>query len=193
MGWRGTIRSIVAAQRRSEREATRRHRELAKLDKLQAKRQALEAVQHEVNLYDNYIELLRSIHKECSPTFDWFALRNAPEPIHPVATSHRETAARQACDTYIPSFWDRLFRRVDARRSKLTKAISIAQQADAADFTAASAQFETAHRDWVDRTAFAQRILAGDGNAYLEAIEEVNPFGEIRGLGSTFRFTLEQR
>jgi len=37
MGWRGTIRSIAAAQRRAERESVRRHREYARQQHLAAK------------------------------------------------------------------------------------------------------------------------------------------------------------
>jgi hypothetical protein len=42
MGWRGALRSIVAAQRAAEREGQRRQRLLEKAEKLQARLEALQ-------------------------------------------------------------------------------------------------------------------------------------------------------
>lgn len=61
MGWKGTLRSIRAAQRRAEREAQRRRRELERQRKQLEKMRELERAAYEVQVYENYIDLLREV------------------------------------------------------------------------------------------------------------------------------------
>ena len=56
MGYKSVLRSVAAAQRRSEREARRRQREFARKQKQVAKMQELERARFEVEQYENYIE-----------------------------------------------------------------------------------------------------------------------------------------
>lgn len=71
MGWKGTIRSIQAAQRRAERESRRRQRELEKQRQQLEKMQELERAAYEVEVYENHIDLLLSVHKECGTIWNW--------------------------------------------------------------------------------------------------------------------------
>lgn len=66
MGWKGTLRSLAAAQRRAEREAKRRQRELERQRKQLEKMEELELAAYEVQTFENYVDLLQSVHKECS-------------------------------------------------------------------------------------------------------------------------------
>ena len=40
----------------------------------------------------------------------------------------------------------------------------------------------------VEAVALAERIMSGDSDAYIEAINDTEPFSEIEGLGSELRF-----
>ncbi len=83
MGWKGTIRSIGAACRAAERDAKRRQRELERQQKQYEKMQELEQAAYEVDVYQNHIDLLQSIHKECSSPVDWKITASASEPEKP--------------------------------------------------------------------------------------------------------------
>ena len=84
MGWKGTVRSIGAAIRAAERDAQRRQRELERERKHYAKMQELEQAAYEVEVYKNRIELLTSVHKECSAQIDWKSIVDSGPPATPL-------------------------------------------------------------------------------------------------------------
>ena len=45
--------------------------------------QELEQAAYEVDVYENEIELLQSVHKECTDLVDWKKVASAPEPSKP--------------------------------------------------------------------------------------------------------------
>jgi uncharacterized membrane protein YkoI len=96
MGWKGTLRSMEASARKSERNSQRRQRELQKRQAQYAKMEALEQAAYEVEVYDNQIEVLLSVHKECGEEIDWSSFTNRAEPVQPQLASSSEAQAR-AC------------------------------------------------------------------------------------------------
>ena len=80
MSWRGTIRAIEATERRAQRDAQRRFRELQRQAKEHAKLSALEQARLEVETYDNRIEVLLSVHKEPSVSTDGKRMSKIAEP-----------------------------------------------------------------------------------------------------------------
>ena len=64
MGWKGTLRAISAMNSSSERDARKRQNELTKRRNQLEKMEELEKAKYEVELYENRLELLLSIHKE---------------------------------------------------------------------------------------------------------------------------------
>jgi hypothetical protein len=192
MGWRGTIRAIGAAQRRAERSAARRHRDLERQHKQHTKMLEREEAAYEVDVYNNYIEILRTVHRDCADTWNWRALADSPPPNPPVRTRAHEAAAQLALEKYQPSLVDRLFGRTDAKRAALEEAVLLAKRRDDEVYARSVQEDEVAHRDWEDTRKLAQRVLAGDVSAYLETITEVNPFGEIGALGSSVDFQVHE-
>ena len=71
MSVKGTMRSIIAAQRRAERELLKRQRELEKQRKQLEKMEEIERATYEVEVFDNHIDIITSIHKDCSDPWDW--------------------------------------------------------------------------------------------------------------------------
>ena len=67
MGWVRTVKSINATVKRMERESQKRQRELQRQEKAYAKMEALEQASYEVSVYENYLELIQSVHKESTP------------------------------------------------------------------------------------------------------------------------------
>jgi len=180
MGWRGTLRSIQAAQRRAEREALRRQRELERQRKQLEKMRELERAAYEVQVYENYIDVLLSVHKECSDDWDWMAILSAHETGEPVRSYDREELARARLDDFKPGFTDNLMGRAEAKRAKLVGAVEETRQADEQEYQIALEAY--AVRD------IASRILAGDFRAFIDAIRQTNPFSDINELGSSIEF-----
>lgn len=188
MGWRGTIRAIGAAQRRAERAAVRRQHELERVRKQHAKSAALEQAAYEVDVFQNHVQVLRSMHRDCNPPLDWRTIRNAAPPAEPVRRSERTNAAQRLLNTYEPGWLDRLLGRAEQKRAAFQAAVAAAQKQDEDDYAAALAEHFRQREDWADSRRLAEAVLSGDPRAYLEVIEGMAPFAEITGLGSSVQF-----
>lgn len=118
MGWKGTVRSIGAAVRAAERDAKRRQRDLEKRQKQYAKMQELEQAAYEVEAYENHIEIIQSLHKECSDPINWQNIASSQEPKRPENSKKHEKAARTKAENYKPGFIDRLLKREEKKSDR---------------------------------------------------------------------------
>ena len=191
MGWRGALRSIEAAGRRAERDARRQHNELVRQQKQYHKMLVREQAALEAQLYGNRVELLRSMHKESGPVWDWKGIKESPAPIPPVQKHDRERNAQLALDNFQPSFWDKLFRKAEAKRKLLTDAIEDAKAEDAREYLESVGRYQQEREEWQEKRDIAQRVLDGDLAAYREVFEEIAPFSEISDLGSSVQFRFD--
>ena len=72
---------MEAAERRQQREAMKRLRELERQAKEQAKLSQQEQARLEVERYENRLEVLLSLHKEYGGPWDWSSIAaNLPPP-----------------------------------------------------------------------------------------------------------------
>jgi hypothetical protein len=188
MGWKGALRSMEAAARRTERESRRQHNELFRQQKQLQKMLEREQAAFEVQLHENRIDLLRSIHKECGPEWDWRSAHSAPSPAPPPRSHTREQNAQLALDSFEPSLWDKLFRRVEAKKQSLKSAVEQAQDAEAREYLEALSKHQRDAAEWQERREIAGRVLSGEIQAFKEVIEEIGPFSEISELGSGVSF-----
>ena len=95
MGYQATIRAMQAAERRQQRDAQKRFRELERQTKEQAKLSAIEQARLEVETFENQLEVLLSIHKEQGETWDWTAIAASLPPVCPQRHSRNEQRAKQ--------------------------------------------------------------------------------------------------
>ena len=102
MGWKGTMRSIQAAARAAERDARRRQRELERRQKELATMEELERARYEVQVHENRIDVLRSVHKECGKPWDWQSVRSSRPPQEPTERRPHEKAAQAVLEGYEP-------------------------------------------------------------------------------------------
>jgi len=165
-GSTGKKRTAQAYRKRSELE--NRLREYEKM-------QELERAKLEVELYENKIELIQSIHKESSDLVDWVKLQNSQPPFPPGMPGPKEAAARAALDRYKPSFLDKLLRRGERKRAELARKVAEAKAEDELDY-----------QSWQETTELAKRIAGGDTKAYLQVIEAMDLFGDLASFGSRF-------
>jgi len=192
MGWKGTVRSLQASARRAERNAHRRQRELEKLQKEFDKMEALEQAAYEVEVYENHIDLLLSMHRECAEPVQWKRILSTPEPKQPLKARALEQAAHAASATYRPSFWARLFKLERRQREALLVKISVAAAEDERLFQVEFDEWKAAHDDWAEERDIALRILNGDRQAKLDAIEAFKSLEEISHLGSSIQMIVHE-
>lgn len=188
MGWKGTLRSIAATHRRIERESKRRQRELERQRKQIARMQELEQAAYDVQVYENYIEVLTSVHKDCGEGWDWAKIQASAPPEKPVRQGIFEKRAQNRLDAYRPSVMDKILQRVESKRQKLIKAVEAGKRKDEDLYLETLKKYEKEYADWEVTHTLAVRILSGDKEAYIEAISRINPFREISELGSSVEF-----
>lgn len=192
MGWKGTVRSLQASARRSERNAHRRQRELVKREKEYAKMEALEQAAYEVDVYENHIDILLSMHKECAEPVKWKRLLSNPEPRQPVKNCALEQQATHAATTYRPNFLARIFKLEARQRVALADKIDAAKAEDERQYRAQVGEWSAAHAEWAEQRDIAIRILDGDRQAKLDAIEAFESFAEISHLGSAIQMIVHE-
>ncbi len=188
MGWKGTVRSLGALAKRLEREARRRKRELEKKQKELAQMQERERAAYEVEVYQNHIDVLKSLHKDCSHPVDWLGLSKISPPEEPKYSDANEKIAQEALDNYSPSFLDKVFRLSKIKKKTLMDNILKAKQKD-------EEEYREAHRKYMEESEhcrtiieIADRVLKGEPGAYIEAVNEMEPFEEIKELGAGINF-----
>lgn len=178
MGWKGNVRSVKAAIRASERESARRQRELEKQRKQQAKMQEIEYASVEVEIYENYIELIQSIHKDSSNLIDWQAILTSPKPEEPKLLNHHESSFK-------PKLVNKLLRNQDkAKQKEIEK--------DHAQYEARITEWKQEVSDWEQGQYFASKLYNSEHKVKLEIIEFINPFSEIEKIGSHLTFVIDE-
>ncbi|GMV41593.1 MAG: hypothetical protein AMXMBFR64_33090 [Myxococcales bacterium] len=187
-----TLRALAAASRRAERESARRYRERERNMRESAKLAEKDRARHEVELHDALIETLVSVHKDCSDPIDWKSLRDAAAPALPDRSSKNEDGARIELEGYRPGLFTRLFGLTARQRAKLEAAITEGRAMDDAAYRAACAAHDEQRAEWQEQRDLAARVLAGDLDAYVTVIQEMNPFAEIAGLGSSVSFSSDE-
>ena len=192
MGWKGTVRSIGAAVRAAERAEKRRQRELEKLHKQYEKMEALEQAAYEVEVYENEIEVIQSLHKECGEKINWVGIEKSESPTRPVNRRERTEQAVQDENDYVPGFIDKLFKRVEKKKSALKETVVQAVADDEVEYEARVSSWEVKCIDWKQKVELSRLILEGDREAKFELITDINPFAEIANLGSSLEISVKE-
>ena len=192
MGWKGTVRSIGAAVRAAERDAKRRQRELDQRRKQYEKMQELEQAVYEVEVFENHIELIKSLHKECSSPINWETIADSVEPEKPVYSNELEKKAKEKSENYKPGFFAKLLKREESQRKKLETNILNAKEQDNKDYTEKLKEWESNWSEWNEKTDLAKQVLDGNDEAKIHVIKEFDPFSEISTLGSSLSISKEQ-
>ncbi|MEB0007235.1 hypothetical protein QN375_17310 [Pseudomonas sp. MH9.2] len=154
--------------------------------------EALEQAAYEVDVYENHIDILLSMHKDCAEPVKWKRLLSNPEPRQPLKSGTLEQEATHAAATYRPNFWARLFKLEARQRVVLIGKIGAAQAEDERQYQAQFDEWKTAYSEWAEERDIAIRILDGDRQAKLDAIEAFESFEEISHLGSAIQMIVHE-
>ena len=179
---------MEAASRRAERESQRRYRQLQRDEKQRAKMEAQQQAAYEVEVFENQIERLLSVHKESPEAWDWNDIYNTPPPAAPERSSGREANALAQLSSFTPGFLDKLLGRVDTKRQALQQAVEAAKAEDEQEYQRLYQDYYQRYTDWEERRQLAWRILQGDTQAYVDALVDFNPFADISELGASLDF-----
>jgi hypothetical protein len=188
MSTRGLLRTIAASQRKAERESLKKKRELERRLKQVEKLQEIEQVAYEVEVFENHIDLITSIHKDCSDSWDWEKIRKSKSPTEPKKPDHHEKSAQSNLEMYKPKFFDKLLNRDSPKRIELSLKISEGKKRDEAEYNEAYKKYKLEYANWESMTNLAEKIVNRDEKAYVDAIYQADPFNEINQLGSEINF-----
>lgn len=177
------IKELETSRRRSEREEQKRQKELQRRAKESAKLTALEQARLEVETYENTIDLLLSVHKDCGEVWDWRALASVPPPMQPARQAHAEFKARRTA----------IALSVRGEPLKIREQAQVildkAHRDDESELREATDAYHSDLAEWEHMKALAMRILNNDGDGFIEALQECSPLSEIGHLGSSMVFT----
>ncbi|BBH46683.1 hypothetical protein KU43P_31600 [Pseudomonas sp. KU43P] len=139
---------------------------------------------------------IRSMANSMQPTtvepVKWKEILSKPEPKPLVKSGALEQAAMQASATYRPNFWAKLFKLESRQRAALIAKIATAATEDERLFQAQFEEWKAQHSDWSEERDIALRILDGDRQAKLDAIEAFESFEEITHLGSSIQMIVHE-
>lgn len=170
----------LGSRGRTRRAAAQKRRELVNQQKEMEKMLELDRARFEVEEFENRLDVITSVHKDCSEDFNWLTIKDSPPPFEMGGVGPNEKRAIDNLESFKPSWRDRLFNRVEIHKQVFYEEIGAAKQRDQEDY-----------REWEILQASAAKILDGDVDTYQEIIREFAPFEEISDLGSRVQITCQ--
>lgn len=167
-----------------ERASAQRQRQLALQQKNLARMQDRERAAYEVEVFENTVDVLTSVHKESAELVDWEALAAADPPGPPVRSTESSANARRDLDEYQPRGLDKIGGRSEKKRQALELAVADAQRREEETYTSALSEHETHLKDHNEVQEIARGVLDGSAESYLEAVRKFSRFKDMRALGS---------
>ena len=146
---------MEAASRRAERESQRRYRQLQRDEKQRAKMEVRQQAAYAVEVFENQIERLLSVHKEAPELWDWNGIYNSPPPTAPERSSGREANVLAQLNSFTPGFLDKLLRRVDTKLHALQQAVEAAKAEDEQEYQRLYQDYYQRYTEWDERRQLA--------------------------------------
>ncbi|MGB5684374.1 MAG: hypothetical protein WBM35_01080, partial [Candidatus Electrothrix sp.] len=157
MGWKGAVRSIGAAVRAAERDAKRRQRELEKQQKHYEKMQELERAAYEVEIFENHIEIIKSLHKECSNQIDWKKISLSRQPVKPTFSKLNEEKAKLKVSTYRPGFFDKVLKQTEKKKENLVKEVRSSVYKDKREYKESTSEWTRKISSWKENVRLSKK------------------------------------
>lgn len=178
----GTGMSYTTSSRSYKSSAYSRNNELKRRQREQAKMQELERNQLEVELFENKLDMIKSIHKECDEKINWAYVERLAPPfrLDSGEKGKNELDAIDKLNNYKPNFFDKLMKKQDKKIEELQRNIEIAKKEDKEDYLS-----------WKNTVEVAKRINQRDVDTYFQVIDEFRPLDDLLEFGSDFEFFVE--
>lgn len=147
------------------------------------KEQEIQQNQLLVQEYENYIDVIRSVHKECDEPIDWVNINNMEPPFIMGTKGPKQLEAEDKFYNFKPNLIDKMLKTGgEKRKQKLWDAIAVAQQED-----------DEAYSNWQSMNEFSTSILNGNIDSYYMAIDEASPFEDLLEYGSDFEIGTDDK
>ncbi len=189
---KGFIRSYGAAVRRAERDQQRRARESAKRYKEQLKQEEIANSAEAVENYNEYVEIIQSIHKNCTEEIDWNRIKKSPKPEDPKRTIFHEAEAQERLNNFRPSIMDKMFGSSSKKIARLENQVEEAKKKDDKDYGLAKKQYLEELEDWELLQKLANGLQKGNPKSFEETLQYFNPFSDIGELGTRIEFSISE-
>lgn len=188
----GAIRSYGATVRRMEREQQRKARESAKRFKEQQKLQEIENAQQAVSDWENYVDTIQSLHKNCTEPIDWNQIENTEKPIEAIHQIKNEVIAKAKLDNFKPSILDKLFGSTQKKINRFKGLIEQAALKDKKEYDINYKEYLDELNNWQELQEISMGIKNKETDFYLKALQYFNPFSDIDELGTKISFNFKQ-
>jgi hypothetical protein len=158
-------------------EAFLRYKEIAFRKKEIERCNEFEKARLAVDIFENTIERIRSIHTAASDPIDWTVVRDSKLPYNKPKgeIGPLEKEALIQLNNYRPNFLTRLVGKYGRELQKLKEHVYRSRDIDILEYQA-----------WVRDVRIAAKVIAGDLNAYFRIVNEFSPFEEMLEFGSCF-------
>ena len=149
-------------------------------EKIRAKEEGVERARLEVEMFENTLDMIKSIHIECDDQVDWEEVKRRPTPLDNQGRGSNESNVLMEIEQYKPSVIDKLFKKSEKKLKELQLRLTSAKKLDQEEFAR-----------WQKMISTADRICKGDIEAYLEVIEDFAPLDDLLDFGSGFEFFID--
>ncbi|MCK5149417.1 hypothetical protein KAJ87_00635 [Candidatus Pacearchaeota archaeon] len=173
MGWKGVIQELERSSKRAQKQRERQF-------KYEQKMTQIEDCKKEVSCYENHLNSLISFHLEEVNFFDWKKKLSDKKPNEPTKKNIHESEAIKEQKLYAPSFFDKTFSRIEKKKKKLSYNVDLAKTKDDLEYKQSKKDFLKEYTDWKKFNSLAKGVLAGNLKFYIEAIEEIKPFSNVK-------------
>jgi hypothetical protein len=187
--FRGFIRTAGAYARRAEREQQRRVRETTKKFKEQQKNEQIHNGQKAVIEWNNYVEMIQSLHKDCSEEINWQDILNIPRPIEPTIYSKNEDLALLKLQNFKPNFFHKFLNLTQKRIDRLERAIVDAKNKDNEEYNLTKKDYEEELKEWELLNEIALGVQNRKNEYFEKAIDYFKPFNELKEIGTMINFS----
>ncbi|HDR8435432.1 DUF4236 domain-containing protein [Bacillus thuringiensis] len=171
----------LSSGRKYKTSAYQRRNELARQQREIEKMQELERHRLEVEMFENRLQMIHSIHKECDEIVNWEEIQKRQAPFKQGTVGPKEKIANNELDNYKPSFFSKILKQDEKKKQELLNKIEEAKKEDLEDY-----------KSWERMVHVAQKIVNKDIDTYLEVIEEFAPLDDLTEFGSGFEFFVEE-
>jgi hypothetical protein len=183
MGWRGTLKSMAAASRRSAKNAERRYKEQQKIETYENAISALKA-------WENYLDGLMAIHIDLADSIDWTQILSSKRPIEPTRTTVKADEAQLKIESFKPSMFNVFKGGSQKIRSKLEIDLEVAIKADEGAYHSKLDDFERDLVEWYEDRALAKKILDNDLDAQKGVLDEYLNGSLRENIGTSIEFEI---
>lgn len=185
-----SIRPANASYKNSAREIERRFKEVTKHYQQKLDQQVTRENDAAIITYNEYIDMLCSVHEEYNELLDWDSFMNERKPIAPVFWPIWENEAQFNLRKYEPTFLEVVTgqdrRKIRSLRQKLVEAR--AEDIDVHLFN--QKNYFKNKGDWDLLQVIKSGVENGDPEAYKAAIDFFDPYAKITRLGSSLAYNI---